>query len=48
MITETERQLKAISNELKILNYNFDRLCEILLKNKRDKEDSNENSISES
>lgn len=51
MITETERQLKAISNELKILNCNLERFCEILLKNKKnkkDKEDSNENSVSES
>lgn len=48
MITETERQLKGISNELKILNCNLERFCEILLKNKKDKEDSNENSVSES
>lgn len=44
MITETDRQLRIIASELKSMNRNLEIICKILLK---DKEDPNENSISE-
>ena len=46
MITETDRQLRTISSELKRINNNLERLCKIL--SLKDKEADDEDCVPES